>query len=150
MKVNKKLKFIFVLLAALPAVLSAQKIDSTISKLKVGKMDWKFAKIRQAGKADYYYLSCTFQNMEYQAITDIGNIFISDQKAVDTLISDLSGAIKLLNEKQKARYDRKGYSISVGSLGKNVVIYDSESKFTTLMIMSAEKLIAWLRTIKFP
>lgn len=146
---TKAMKKILILLM-LPALLSAQKIDSTISKLKCGKMTWEFTKVKEAGKPDFYYVYCSYQNMEYQSITDLASIFIARQHDVDSLASDLTGALKLLDQKQKARYERDKYTISVGVFGGSLLIYDKDSKYTTLTKPQAEKLIAWLKTVKFP
>jgi len=146
------MKNILFFLFFLPLIVSGQKIDSTISKAKFefGKLDCNFGKISEAGKSDYYYLSCTFQNMEYKSITDIGDVYITNQKDLDSLISDLSKAIGYLDAKQKVRFDRKNYSLSVGDMvGKNVFIYDGD-KYTCLIKANAQKFLAWLRTIKFP
>ncbi|HTF04385.1 MAG TPA: hypothetical protein VK826_10175 [Bacteroidia bacterium] len=144
------MKKLLSILLLLPVLLSAQRIDSTLSEERFGNITGKFYKTTEAGVTNYY-LVCSFKNAKYEYISDFAMIFITNQEATDSLAADLESAIKYFETKTTARYDRREYKIVHYDFAPGMMyIMDRDDKYTTMNKGHAEKWLAWLKTIKFP
>lgn len=143
----KKLLFLILLV---PTIGAAQKITTHISEAKFGTIEGDFFKTIENGDTSYF-VACTFQNAEYQAITDIASIFIEDQLTLDSLISDLQGIIGYVGTKTEISYKRSTYSlIHYDFATASIYVEDEDRKYTMINKKQAEKWLEWLKTIKFP
>jgi hypothetical protein len=90
-----------------------------------------------------YYLFCSFQNMTYSTITDIGSIYCEDRKCMEKLLSDLKKIIELYNQNPLIEYEVESGMCILSLRGKNLWIYD-KSKYTYLNIKYMLKFNDWL------
>lgn len=144
-------KTIILLLLTLPLTLYSQQVKKKLLEQRVGPIDCYFAYLAEEGKDTTYYVFGGFQNAKYTAITDIGSFFFSDQSSLDEFIADLEKASKFLGEKNDVTFTKKDYTLRVYDFAKGkLYITDEKDKYTTLNAQQVEKLITWLKTVKFP
>jgi hypothetical protein len=93
-----------------------------------------------------YYLFCSFQNMTYSTITDIGSIYCGDRKCMEKLLSDLKKIIELYNQNPSIEYEVESGMCRLSLRGKNLWIYD-KSKYTYLNIKYMLKFNDWLTEV---
>jgi|688.fasta_scaffold1033265_1 hypothetical protein len=137
---------IFCLVLANSLALSAQRIDSTITKKKIGLISVENSKTTENGTTSYS-VTLSFRDGRYQAIEEYGVIILSDQNSVDTLIADLTDAKKYIGGKVSWTLKRTFYQVAVTN-GKWITIEDTHGAFTNINVSQADKIIEWLRSVK--
>ena len=128
----------------------SQIISKTLSEKKIGSLNCKnLETINLPTNDTTYEIRCTFQNQQYQHITDIGSVsFHSELKNdLDEIISQLKECIKYM--------DDKSYSFSIGQFrisDKFKILWISnydDTKYTTLSKKNVLKWIKWLEECTF-
>jgi|GEM_PF-2686732 hypothetical protein len=143
----KKLLALFLLI---PVLGFSQTIRTHISEGKFGTIEGDFYKTIEDGDTSYY-LGCSFQNAEYEYVTDIASIFITDQLTLDSLISDLQGIIGYVGTKTEISYLRSKYGLVHYDFAvATIYVQDEDGKYTKINKKQAENWLAWLKSIKFP
>jgi hypothetical protein len=93
-----------------------------------------------------YYLFCSFQNMNYSMITDIGSIFCGNVVCMEDLLIDLKKINELYNQNPAIEYKVNSGGCSIELRNKNIYIYDKD-KFTYLTPKYLLKYIEWLSEV---
>lgn len=127
----------------------SQTITKEISQQRIGSVDCNYYMSIEIPASDTtYYIFCSFQNMKYSSITDIGGFVISTKIELDKIIGDLKECLKYI--------DNQSIGFSTGdfvlhSSSKDLYLYDRRGnfdKFTTLSKNKVLKWISWLDSIK--
>ena len=127
----------------------SQTITKEISQQRIGSVDCNYYMSIEIPASDTtYYIFCSFQNMKYSSITDIGRIVISTKIELDKIIGDLKECVKYI--------DNQSIGFSTGDFvlhrsSKDLYLYDRRGnfdKFTTLSKNKVLKWISWLDSIK--
>ena len=127
----------------------SQTITKEISQQRIGSVDCNYYMSIEIPASDTtYYIFCSFQNMKYSSITDIGGFVISTKIELDKIIGDLKECLKYIDNQSI------GFSIGdfvIHSSSKDLYLYDRRGnfdKFTTLSKNKVLKWISWLDSIK--
>ena len=120
----------------------SQTTTTTLHKTKIGfvlscKNDME---INKSSNDTTFTVFCSFQNQQYQHITDIGSVFIMNKEKLNKTIDELKECLKYM--------DKKSMNFSIGpfsiyDFSKNLYINDDE-KYTTLNKKGVLKWIEWL------
>ena len=136
---------LFILLCVFTTQLFSQTTQNTISEEKFGLLSCKnFSKTYIEEDMTYNYVYCSFQNMEYQHITDIGSIMYSKQSDIDEVIEQLEMCLEYMDNKKDS------FSVGIFSIydfHKNVYITEEDGKFTSINKKKVLSLIEWLKSV---
>lgn len=141
----KKLLFYFLLL---PELLVAQKVSITLSSQRIPPFDCKYYYDSEAGKDTVYHVYCSFQNMKYQTIVDIGSVYLTDSSELHELISDIDKMIPLMGA--EASIDKGAYRLWTTTTFPNWMYIEDGKQYTMISRKNLAKWRAWLGTIKLP
>ena len=127
----------------------SQTITKEISQQRIGSVDCNYYMSIEIPASDTtYYIFCSFQNMKYSSITDIGGFVISTKIELDKIIGDLKECVKYIDN-QSIGFSTGDFVIPSSS--KDLYLYDRRGnfdKFTTLSKNKVLKWISWLDSIK--
>ena len=127
----------------------SQTITKEISQQRIGSVDCNYYMSIEIPASDTtYYIFCSFQNMKYSSITDIGGFVISTKIDLDKIIGDLKECLKYIDN-QSIGFSTGDFVIH--SSFKDLYLYDRRGnfdKFTTLSKNKVLKWISWLDSIK--
>lgn len=146
-----------VLLFIMSLQLYSQKTTTTIYDDKIGTISCKFSRTIDLSNSDTsYYVYCGFQNQKYSSITDLGSVFITDQKGLLKIIEELKGCLKYMDDKSNnysvdlVSYGEVSGSLTLYDFSKNLYVTDRSDllpKYTTLNKKKVIKWISWLEMV---
>lgn len=105
-----------------------------------------YEKIDLATNDTTYFLSCTFQNMEYSTIVDIGSIFCSNTSCIEDLWISFKKINELYNQNPEIEYEVNAGMCRIRLANKNVWIYD-DNKYTYLTPKLFVQYSNWLEEV---
>jgi len=143
----KTIAFIFVLFFNISNLLS-QTITNKLLSNNIGMyFDCSLKeKIDLEVNDTTYFIFCSFQNMNYSTITDIGSIFCNNVKCIEDLLIDLKKINELYNQNPEIEYKVNSGGCRIELYNKKIWIYD-KNKFTYLTPKYLLKYIEWLSEV---
>jgi hypothetical protein len=92
------------------------------------------------------YIHCSFQNMEYTTITDIGSIYCATQKSCDVVKGELSTIIKFITENPGTDFAIGNFNVY--DFAPKLIWYKDGRKNTRFNVATANKLLLALESVK--
>ncbi len=92
------------------------------------------------------YVRLGYQDSDYQYITKIESIMISNEKTLLSLISDLKVILTKITTKENFSFSRGKYKLTCYDFSKKLYIGDGDSN-TKINQKQAQKLLTWLELI---
>ena len=124
----------------------SQDISKDLMKKRIGQLNCTYTMTIKNGSDTSYYVSCYFQNMKYQHITDLGYVWMWSGEERDRVVSELNDCLKYVDDKTT---DYSVGQFSVHGKMKGVWIYD-DSKYVIQNKKTILKWINWLESVPFP
>ena len=92
-----------------------------------------------------YHIFCSFQNMKYSSISDIGGFVIATKIELDKIIDDLKQCVKYIDD-QSIGFSTGNFVIHTSS--KNLYLYDKRGNFDKFTTLSKYKVLSWIRWLE--
>lgn len=146
-KIMKKILSILLVLGVFSTNLFSQTIRKDLDEKKIGSLDCSYKMSIDLEKSDTsLYVYCSFQNMKYSSIVDIGSIMITTMEEKSKMVSDLKQCVKYMG----GEFDFTVGQFQLYDFSKNLYIRTSSGveKSTTLSKKNVLKWIEWLESIK--
>ena len=146
-KIMKKILSILLVLGVFSTHLFSQTIKKDLDEKKIGTLNCSYKMSVKLGESDTsFYIYCSFQNMEYTSIVDIGSIMITSMEEKSKMVSDLKQCVKYMG----SEFDFSLGQFQLYDFSKNLYIKTSSGveKSTTLSKKNVLKWIEWLESIK--
>ena len=128
-------------------LLNAQDVRKTLVKQVIRPFTFEHVlryNIDTGDSSDYIH--CSFQNMEYTTITDIGSIYCATQKSCDVVKGELSTIIKFMTENPGTDFAIGNFNVY--DFAPKLIWYRDGTKTTRFNIVTAKKLLIALDSVK--
>lgn len=138
------MKKIILTLGLFTSIVSYSQMTKYNSLAKDGILEIK-QKISDKDTSTYCVLA--YQNQEYQTITDIAVIILSDSSQINEFEKVLSEFI-VVNGTSTTLYENNSYRLSCSDTYKGIFLYDSRDKWIILNNKQANKLLESVKKYK--
>jgi len=142
-----KLGFLFIIILASTYSLNAQEVRKKLVSEKILPFTFEHVlryNIDTGDSADYIH--CSFQNMEYTTITDIGSIYCGTQQSCDVVKGELNTIIKFMTENPGTDFSLGNFNVY--DFAPKLIWYKDGRKNTRFNIATANKLLLAFESVK--
>ena len=137
---------LFILLCVFSTSLFSQTSKKSLSKKKCHSLECEnFKSTNVETDETSYYVYCSFQNMKYQHITDIGSWIMSTPSKIDEMIEELEMCLDYMDNKSDS-FISSSLRFRVNDDSKFLYIWE-DGKFCFTNKKKTIQLIEWLKSV---
>lgn len=123
--------------------------DSTISEKKISYfVTCRFTKTT-VNDSSYYSCIIQYEDGRYPALHDISFLTLYSQNEVDSLIINLNILKPKVGGSVVYLISTSRYTVAASNTNKFIMLENERGQYTNITVAQADKLIAWLKTVKF-